>query len=297
MSLSLTNLINVCGLRMDKLFNHYLKETQSPASTLQTAMAYSVFNGGKRIRPLMVYAAAEAFEANLDEADAPACAIELIHSYSLIHDDLPSMDNSDLRRGKPTCHKVFSEAMAILAGDALQTLSFSILSTHPSSLSAEQRISMVKTLSEASGLLGMAGGQALDIESINKQLTIEELMQIYQLKTGALISASIKLGILAAAQPDPQIQVSIEKYADYLGLAFQIQDDLLDIESDTILLGKPQGLDSINNKITYPSIIGVEKTRQLIEELTELAMQSLLPLKDKGTTLKEIADLLLKRRQ
>jgi len=299
MTFSLSDLMATCQQRTDILFNQYLKEDLAhSAPNLQQAMAYTIFNGGKRIRPLLVYATGQALEADFANLDGAACAIELIHAYSLIHDDLPAMDNADLRRGKPTCHKIFGEAMAILAGDALQTLAFQVVSAHPAKqLNSDQRLSMITTLSEASGLKGMAGGQALDITTLDTPQNIEHLTKLYQLKTGALLSASAQLGVIGANLHNDPIQKSVADYANYLGLAFQIQDDLLDIESNTATLGKQQGIDAINNKLTYPSIVGIEKTKQTIQTLFELALKATDPLAKKAGILHDLANLLLHRKQ
>jgi farnesyl diphosphate synthase len=297
MNMSLDTLITTTQARTDKLFEFYLKETVSPAKSLQESMAYAVFNGGKRIRPLLVYAAGAVVDAELEDLDAAACAVELIHSYSLIHDDLPAMDNADLRRGKPSCHKVYGEAMAILAGDALQAFVFQILASHPNQLPAQQRLEMISVLSKASGPFGMAAGQALDMTIMNKNISLDELKQLYQLKTGALLSASIKLGMLGAPELASQTKIALEKYAAYIGLAFQIQDDLLDIESETAILGKPQGLDTVNNKMTYPTIMGIPETRKKVQILTDLALDSIIGLGAKANILKELADFLLKRKR
>lgn len=297
MNLSLSDFIAKSKARLDLVLDHYLKEIHTPAPILQQSMAYAVFNGGKRVRSLLAYATGHALSANIENTDIAACAVELIHAYSLIHDDLPAMDNADLRRGKPACHKAYNEAIAILAGDTLQTLAFQIIATHPATLQPEQRIQMIAALSEASGLAGMASGQTLDILSTNKSLSIEELLHLYQLKTGALLTASVKLGALSSNQFDKQAFVYLEKYANCLGLAFQIQDDLLDIESDTVTMGKPQGIDVINNKQTYPALVGIENTKHKIQELTEIALNSIEFLGIKGDMLRQLALHLLNRKQ
>ena len=293
MKLSLSDLTIICHSKIEKLLDNY--STHFPSLSLQKATFYGVLNGGKRIRPLLVYSIGYALNVDLDDLDAPACAIELIHSYSLIHDDLPAMDNADLRRGKPTCHKVYGEAMAILAGDALQALAPYLIATHPCNLTAAQRLSMIAILCQASGPAGMAGGQALDISE--KSATIDDLMQLYSLKTGALLTAAVKLGIAGAKDIDKNAAASLEKYAECLGLAFQIQDHLLDIESDTETLGKPQGIDVINKKTTYPGLAGIEKTRDKIQELTASAMGAIEFLGTKGNILRELAEYLLRRKQ
>jgi geranylgeranyl pyrophosphate synthase len=295
MKLALNNLIPICQARVENLFAIYVRDQATPARILQEAMSYGIYNGGKRIRPLLVYATGIALNVAMENLDVAACAVELIHSYSLIHDDLPAMDNADLRRGKPSCHKAFGEAMAILAGDALQALAFQIIATHPAALSAAQRIAIIRVLGEASGPMGMAGGQALDITTMDQSISLDNLLQLYNLKTGALLSASVELGILCADVVDETLLASLEKYADCIGLAFQIQDDLLDMEGTTHVIGKPQGLDAANNKVTYPMLCGIEKTKQTIRELTETALKAIAVLGEQGEILVELAQYLLCR--
>jgi farnesyl diphosphate synthase len=294
MTRSLDNLITECQLRLQTLFQIYLTRANSPAAELQSAMHYSVNNGGKRIRPLLVYAVGQVFETPQEHLDAAACAIEFIHTYSLIHDDLPAMDNSELRRGKPTCHKAYNEATAILAGDALQSLAFEILATHPSTLSAQQRVEMTHILSKASGIKGMAAGQELDLTGTD---SIETLNTMYSLKTGALLKASVQLGIIASHIQDSKTITALEQYIEDIGLAFQIQDDLLDITGDTNTIGKPQGLDNINQKITYPSLLGIEKTREAIQNLFFGALNKIEFLGNNAEILRQLAYYLLQRKQ
>lgn len=293
----MTTLLNelslLCKNRLETLFETYLIKPRYCAPTLQNAMIYSVQNGGKRVRPLLVYAVGKTFEVANENMDAAACAIELIHCYSLIHDDLPAMDNADLRRGKPSCHKAFDEATAILAGDAFQPLAFSILATHPSSLSEKQRLMMITTLSEAAGVLGMASGQALDLAGVS---TISELNEMYDYKTGALLVASVKLGLIAANNTDIMIENALHTYIKNIALAFQIQDDLLDIQGDPTLTGKPQGIDQTNQKITYPNILGIKKTQALVEELFAGALQAVQILGNNAEILRELAYYLLHRK-
>lgn len=293
----LKELSAICQKRLENLFNQYLIDSSQdkyvreklPATQLQQAMAYSVLNGGKRLRPLLVYATGIALDATLENLDIPAAAVELIHAYSLIHDDLPAMDNADLRRGKPTCHKAFNEGLAILAGDALQPLAFEIIASHPAELSAEQRLDMIKLVSHASGLKGMAGGQALDLAGT------DSIIDMYNLKTGALLVASAKLGVIAANIKNPDILNAIENYASCLGLAFQIQDDFLDfVSSETT--GKTQGIDEANKKITYLTLYGVEKTQEKINMLFANALQSLDVLKEKGELLRELSHAMKQRK-
>jgi geranylgeranyl pyrophosphate synthase len=295
MKLALNDLIPTCQARVENLFAIYIRDKTTPAGILQEAMSYGVYNGGKRIRPLLVYAAGIALNVPLENLDAAATAVELIHSYSLIHDDLPAMDNADLRRGKPACHKVFGDAMAILAGDAMQALAFQIIAAHPAALTAAQRIVMIQVLGEAGGPMGMAGGQALDITTMDKSITLDNLLLLYKLKTGALLSASVKLGMLCSNSANNAEKAALEHYADCLGLAFQLQDDLLDMEGTTDTLGKPQGIDAANNKMTYPMLCGSAKTKQKIQELTDSALASVEMLGEQGHILVELAEFLLCR--
>jgi farnesyl diphosphate synthase len=294
MTLSINDLLILSQQRTEKFINLYLEGINSPANPLKEAMYYTLTNGGKRIRPLLVYATGYFLDATWECLDVPACAIELIHAYSLIHDDLPAMDNADLRRGKPSCHKAFSEALAILAGDALQPLAFEIIASHPASLNAEQRIAMISLLCNASGLKGMAAGQALDMQGTR---TIEELIQMYALKTGALISTSVKLGAIASHVFDVEIHHKLEKFAEAIGFAFQIQDDLLDIDSHTEMTGKPQGLDVINQKNTYPLLVGIEEAHAKIQSLFAMALNILDSLGEKSHILREVAYFLLQRKK
>jgi geranylgeranyl pyrophosphate synthase len=293
MILSIHDLLNMSQQRIEKLFNLYLQNKDSPASYLKEAMFYAVSNGGKRIRPLLVYATGHYLNVEWESLDIPACAVELIHSYSLIHDDLPAMDNADLRRGKPACHKAYNEAIAILAGDALQPLAFEIIASHPAKLNSDQRIAMITQLCHASGLNGMAAGQALDINGVH---TTEQLIEMYQLKTGALLNTSVRLAMIASHTGDLQQRTALNHFADNIGLGFQIQDDLLDIENAEII-GKPKGLDVINNKITYPYLVGVEPARLKIKSLFEKALQSIDMLDEKANILRELACFLLQRKK
>ncbi|GAL19796.1 dimethylallyltransferase [Vibrio maritimus] len=236
-------------------------------------MRYALLLGGKRARPFLVYATGSIFGCTEEELDTPAAAIECIHAYSLIHDDLPAMDDDELRRGKPTCHIEFDEATAILTGDALQTLAFTILSEGPlASFAESQRINMVKELANASGAAGMCIGQALDLEAENRSVGLEELEQIHRHKTGALIKCAVQLGALAAGEKGREYLPQLENYAEAIGLAFQVQDDILDIVSDTETLGKPQGSDVELNKSTYPALLGLEGAQQKATQLFEEAL-------------------------
>ncbi len=294
MSIKLKELSQLCQSRLDNILETYLISPDYPAKVLQQAMAYSATNGGKRIRPLLVYAIGHLFKAPLESLDMAACAIELIHTYSLIHDDLPAMDNSDLRRSNPTCHKAFSEAIALLAGDTLQSLAFEILATHPAPLSSEQRLAMIAALSKAAGMHGMAGGQAIDLEGTH---SLKSLNQMHQLKTGALFTACVKLGAIASNLQDPSTLHELEAYIEQIGLAFQIQDDLLDVQGDKNLLGKPTGLDHANHKLTYLSLFNAEKTQEIINTLFNTALEAIQPLGEKAELLRELAQYMLQRKK
>lgn len=251
--------------------NDYLKkclpDLNQPQSRLHHAMHYSVNGSGKRLRPILVYATGLSLDAPVNQCDAPAAAIELIHCYSLTHDDLPAMDDDDLRRGEPTCHKAFDEATAILAGDALQTLAFECLSHASYSIASDYKIKMIQLLAEASGSQGMVGGQDLDLAAEGKSILLEELVKCHQLKTGALIKASIHLGIYAAEVDDADIIHSFDQFAEKIGLAFQIQDDILDIESTTQVLGKTTGSDKYHQKATYPALTSLSSAKKKLYEL------------------------------
>jgi farnesyl diphosphate synthase len=247
-------------------------EDQAPAD-LHRAMRYAVLGGGKRLRPLLVYATGATFGAALEKLDASAAAVEIIHAYSLVHDDLPAMDDDSLRRGRPTCHVVFGEAMAILAGDALQALAFDVLA-HDAALSGEPaaHVEMLRTLAVACGSHGMAGGQALDLAGVGHRLSPAELERMHVHKTGALIRASVRLGALAAGVGEAATLDALERYGHAIGLAFQIRDDLLDIEAGTEQLGKTAGKDAAAAKPTYPAILGVEASRAELARLTHQAL-------------------------
>jgi len=282
--------------RVDAKLEQWLpKETLSPEQ-LHKAMRYAVFNGGKRIRPILVYATGAAVGGSDIMLDHAACAIECIHAYSLIHDDLPAMDDDDLRRGKPTCHKAFDEATAILAGDALQTLAFQILlHAKDEDFPAEPLLEMLTTLAIASGSRGMAGGQAIDLAAVGKTLNQAELENMHIHKTGALIRASVKMGALCSTELTDEHLAKLDHYAKCIGLAFQITDDILDETSDTHTLGKTQGADRALNKPTYPSIIGLSSSQSLARELCDEAMVSLQTFDKQADYLRNIAKYILER--
>jgi farnesyl diphosphate synthase len=262
--------------RVDHALNAHLPLRTDAGHRLSEAMRYAVIGGGgKRIRPAMVYAAGEAMGAALEVLDTPAAAVEMIHAYSLIHDDLPAMDDDDLRRGQPTCHKAYDEATAILAGDALQAHAFEIMAHADIALDAERRLDMIRLLTEASGARGMAGGQAMDLASVGHRLSRFELEAMHRMKTGALIRASILLGAMCSPSTTRQDLAVLGQYADCVGLSFQIQDDILDVVGDTETLGKPSGSDQKMQKPTYPSIIGLEESYVLAMAQHEQAMAHL----------------------
>jgi farnesyl diphosphate synthase len=286
-----------CQQRVDAALDRYLPLNDPPEHNLSEAIRYAVIGGGgKRVRPVMVYAAGETMGVPYEILDAPACAVEMIHAYSLIHDDLPAMDDDDLRRGRPTCHKAFDEATAILAGDALQAMAYEILTDGElTALSDKRRIQMLRILTQASGAHGMAGGQAVDLASVGKKLNLEQLENMHQLKTGALIKASIMLG--AISNPDiSEEEISIlENYAHCIGLSFQIQDDILDVIGNTETLGKPQGSDQAQMKPTYPSILGIDASKKRAMEQHELALKHLEPMEEKADTLRQLSAYIIER--
>lgn len=282
--------------RVNSALDKYLPSEDPPEHNLAEAIRYSVMGDGKRIRPAMVYAAGEAMGVSTDLLDIPACAVEMIHAYSLIHDDLPAMDDDDLRRGRATCHKAFDEATAILAGDALQALAYEILAKDPhKELTPDHRIAMLSLLTEASGAHGMAGGQAVDLASVGKQLNLEQLEHMHRLKTGALIRASILLGGMCKQDINPDEINMLSEYAECIGLSFQIQDDILDVTSDTETLGKPQGSDEAQEKPTFPAILGLEASKLLAQEQHERALKILQPLDENADNLRLLSAYIVER--
>ncbi|MEE1674351.1 (2E,6E)-farnesyl diphosphate synthase [Agarivorans aestuarii] len=260
---------------------------------LLAAMRHGLLLGGKRVRPLLVYLVGQLTQAPKEILNAAAAAVECIHAYSLIHDDLPAMDNDELRRGQPTCHIAFDEATAILAGDALQSLAFSLIAEAPAS--DAQKVAMLKILSQAAGYNGMCGGQALDIAATDQQVSLEQLEKVHQHKTGAIIKAAVMLGAACANIEQANEQQALARYADALGLAFQVRDDILDIISDTDTLGKPQGSDLALNKSTYPSLLGLQGAIDKAEKLGEEALQALESLPYNSELLALLADYVVHR--
>ncbi len=292
---SLDSFITLCQQRVgDRLREHLDSERQY--GQLQRAMAYGSLNGGKRVRPVLVYGAALATGGVLARADAPALAVELVHCYSLVHDDLPAMDDDDLRRGRPTLHKAYDEATAILVGDALLTLAFQVLAgPGTGELPADRRLHMVSKLAQAAGSQGMVAGQILDIEAAGKNLPIEQIQALHRLKTGALIAASVELGALTDPDITPQRLSSLRDYADRVGLAFQIQDDVLDVIGDTAILGKPQGSDKSLNKPTYTSMLGLDEARNRATGLANEAVETLSGFGSEAEMLRKLARYIVER--
>ena len=277
--------------RVHAMLERALPPASQPPRRLHEAMRYAVLNGGKRIRAILVIATGEVLHAEDERLEPSACAVEFIHAYSLVHDDLPSMDDDDLRRGVPTCHRVFGEATALLAGDALQTLAFGTLACAP----APDAGDLVRVLAQASGSLGMAGGQAVDLESVGRTLTLEQLDSMHLHKTGALIRASVRLGALSAGARDPEILDRLDDYARCIGLAFQIRDDVLDIESETETLGKKQGADVELNKPTYPAILGLDASKAHARALHERASERLASFGRDADFLRALSEFIVSR--
>lgn len=281
----LLNNISEYQLRIENVFQKILPSVDLEPKILHKAMHYAVFNGGKRLRPLLVYFVGSCLGAEKNALDIPAIAVELIHCYSLVHDDLPAMDDDDWRRGNLSCHKAFDEATAILTGDALQNLAFVELSKENSYFRAEEQLKMMQCLTEASSSLGMAGGQALDLASEGKSIDLDALKTIHQKKTGVLIGAAVELGIISARCDDAMIKQNLSIFAENLGLAFQIQDDILDVEGDLKTLGKPKGSDQKHEKATYPKLIGMEKSKEFMRFYYQKSIEALSALGFRGDLL------------
>jgi geranylgeranyl pyrophosphate synthase len=286
-----------CRQRVDQALERWLPSESTRPQRLHAAMRYAALGDGKRIRPVLAYAAAQALGAQPPCADGAACAVELIHAYSLIHDDLPSMDDDDLRRGRPTCHKAFDEATAVLAGDALQTLAFRVLSEDQTvCVTADLRLQMVGELALASGSRGMAGGQALDMEATGKEIDLASLENLHIHKTGALILASVRLGALSAgAVADARLE-GLEHYARCLGLAFQVCDDILDVTGESGVIGKTAGKDAAAQKATYPALIGLDGAREMATNLVEEALDNVAALGERGEPLRQLARYVIDRK-
>ena len=285
-------------IQCQKRVEYSLEKTLSrsiPSNKLKKAMRYACLDGGKRIRPVLVYASAQAVDASMNDADMAACAVELIHSYSLVHDDLPAMDDDDLRRGKPSVHKAFNEATAILVGDALQALAFQCLAEQNNALSAETKLLMTTMLAEAAGAFGMTAGQTLDLEASGTRVELNELETLHRLKTGSLIKASVRMGALCNPQCSETQLCALEQYADNIGLAFQVQDDILDEIGDTDTLGKPQGSDRAQTKPTYVSLLGLGNAKTKAAELANNAILAIEGISTSGNSLRDLANYIVNR--
>ena len=279
--------------RVDDYLTQNLSQ-YTPATHLQEAMMYSLFNGGKRVRPMLTYASASLFGAANELTDASAAAIESIHAYSLIHDDLPAMDDDDLRRGKPTCHIQYDEATAILAGDALQTFAFELLSDTKHQNNGLQ-LQLIQELVHASGRHGMVTGQMIDLANVGKDIDVQALEQMHQHKTGALIRASVRMGAISTGAHSTHDLAALDAYAAAIGLAFQVQDDIIDITSDTATLGKTQFSDEEANKPTYPKLLGLEGAQALAKHLHKQAITSVSPFGEAAKPLVELANYIIDR--
>jgi len=296
MSNALKEYLSFCQNRVEGALEDRLPSGQLLPQKLHQAMRYSVLNGGKRMRPMLTYCTGKTLGIAPEALDGPACAVEFIHVYSLIHDDLPAMDDDDLRRGKATCHVAFDEATAILAGDALQALAFEILAHDPSiTATAEGRLKMIIALTKASGSQGMVGGQAIDLQSVGTKLNLPELENMHIHKTGALIRASVTMATLAKSDIDPVAATKLDHYAKCIGLSFQVKDDILDEESDTATLGKTQGKDKDNDKPTYPALLGLAGAKQKAQELHEKALDSLSFFGKEADLLRDLSLYIIQR--
>lgn len=296
MSNALKEYLSFCQNRVERALENRLPGENILPQKLHQAMRYCVLDGGKRMRPMLTYCTGKTLGIAPEALDGAACAVEFIHVYSLIHDDLPAMDDDNLRRGKATCHIAFDEATAILTGDALQALAFEILAHDPSiTASAENRLKMITALARASGSQGMVGGQAIDLESVGTTLTLPELENMHIHKTGALIRASVNMATLSKADVDPVIATKLDHYAKCIGLSFQVKDDILDEESDTTTLGKTQGKDKDNDKPTYPALLGMAGAKQKAQELHEKALDSLSIFGKEADLLRDLSLYIIQR--
>jgi farnesyl diphosphate synthase len=282
--------------RVERALDRWLPSPAVEPRRLHEALRYSVLGNGKRLRPILVYTTGEVLGLALDRLDGPAAAVELIHAYSLVHDDLPAMDDDDLRRGRPTCHRAFDEATAILVGDALQVLAFKILASDATMrATSDARTRMIDVLADASGTAGMAGGQAIDLAAVGRSMSVAELEAMHKLKTGALIEASVRLAVLGAAHLSAEQAAALKRYAEHVGLAFQIQDDILDVEGDVETLGKATGADSARHKPTYPSIVGMAEAKRRAQELCLAATADLEAFGSDAQPLRWLARFVVER--
>ncbi len=279
---------------MEVVLDRHLPPVSTSPAKLHQAMRYAALDGGKRVRPLLVFAAGAVFDAPTDALQRAAAAVEMIHVYSLVHDDLPCMDDDDLRRGKPTVHRQYDEATALLVGDALQSQAFLVLSE--GALASDRKVAMLSQLAQAAGSCGMCGGQAIDLDAVGVALALPELEQMHRMKTGALLRASVLLGALAGKSLQASEQVALDAYADAIGLAFQVVDDILDATADSATLGKTAGKDAAQNKPTYVSILGLDPSLALAEKLRQDAHHALQPFGEAAVRLRELADLIVQRK-
>ena len=291
-----TDWVRLHGERIEQWLTRHLPGQDQLPGRLHEAMRYSALGGGKRMRPLLAYAAGELAGANAAQVDVAAGAVELIHAYSLVHDDMPCMDDDVLRRGRPTCHVQFNEPTALLVGDSLQSLAFELLASQPVCTDPRQQLRLITLLAEASGANGMAGGQAFDLASVQAALTLPELESMHQRKTGALIRAAILLGAGCGDGVDAVTHAALDRFAKAAGLAFQVVDDVLDAEADTATLGKTAGKDAADGKPTYVSLLGLRDARSLAQELYERALGALTPLGPAAERLRELAAFIVERR-
>jgi farnesyl diphosphate synthase len=280
---------------VEDALGRFLPDAAAVPAKLHEAMRYTTLGGGKRVRPLLAYAAGELFGAAEDAVARAACAVEMIHVYSLVHDDMPCMDDDALRRGKPTVHVAYDEATALLVGDALQAQAFEVLAGSEE-IAPARLVQMLRLLAEAAGTRGMCGGQAIDLDSVGLSLSLEELERMHQLKTGAMLRVSVLLGALAGRELSSQEQEALKDYARAIGLAFQVVDDVLDATADSATLGKTAGKDAAANKPTYVSILGLAPSKALAEQLRQQAHAALAPFGEQALRLRELADLIVQRK-
>jgi geranylgeranyl pyrophosphate synthase len=293
---SLPDRIESYRTRIEQVLDRCLALPDAGTLRLREAMRYSTLGGGKRLRPALVYLTGESLGAALTDLDAPAAAVELIHVYSLVHDDLPAMDDDDLRRGRPTCHRAYDEATAILVGDALQALAFSVLADNSlGNIAPATRLSMIRTLAQAAGTTGMAGGQAVDLAAVGQTLSVDAVENMHRRKTGALITGSVLLGAIGAGIDSGDDFLALQLFGDEIGLAFQIQDDILDVEGDVAVLGKTTGADAALSKPTYPSTVGLPAARDRARSLRDRAITALTPLGPRIAPLVELAQFVVSR--
>lgn len=294
--MTLQDYLASCQQRVDAAIEALLVAPLPELRRLYAAMHYSSTNGGKRMRPLLAYAACEALGGAAAQATGAACALELVHAYSLVHDDLPAMDDDELRRGKPTTHIAYDEACAILAGDGLQALAFEVLAdARHNPVDADCRLQMISALARAAGPAGMVGGQAIDLEAVGRRIDQNALETMHRHKTGALIEASVLLGALASGKSDAASREALSAYARAIGLAFQVQDDILDVESDTATLGKTQGKDEANDKPTYPALLGMAAAKAYARSLRDQAHEALEGFGPSADALRQLADYIVER--